>query len=401
MERFNHHFFRLCSIVAIGLVFGCSAGKRKIFTPQEMATGWGELSIYITKNTPANSPTYASRCFGYIGLTMYESIVHGYPSYHSMAGQLNELEALPLPENGAEYDWLAALNAGQALIIKRIYNQTSDENKLKVDSLEALFFDQISGEVDAEVAERSVAYGREIAEAIFEWSKTDGGHRGYLKNFDKNLKLPTGEGRWEPPLYAQSISHYPLHPHWGDNRTFLEKNSRIPTPELIPHDTTPGSPYYTQFMEVYEKDKELTQEEKEAALWWGDDPADTFTPPGHSYYIATAVLKAKNPDLIKCAETYAKMHSLNAGSGSTNMYRSGRQVLSTTMWSPVGCHFGPTRPFPHFHPGTPPMPEPLPLSSFISSVSDFRLPIALMWGAKEMSSETWTLSRGNTTPSGR
>ncbi|MEQ8530626.1 MAG: phosphoesterase, partial [Imperialibacter sp.] len=103
-----------------------------------MATGWAELSIYITKNTPSNSPTYASRCFGYIGLTMYESVVHGYPSYHSMAGQLNGLEALPIPDTGLEYDWLIALNAGQASIIKRIYNQTSDENKSKVDSLEAL-----------------------------------------------------------------------------------------------------------------------------------------------------------------------------------------------------------------------------------------------------------------------
>ncbi|MEQ8418177.1 MAG: vanadium-dependent haloperoxidase [Imperialibacter sp.] len=307
MERLTNHFFRLCSIVAIVIVCGCSAGKKKIFAPQEVATGWADLSIYITKNTPSNSPTYASRCFGYIGLTMYESVVNGYPSYHSMAGQLNGLEALPIPETGLEYDWLIALNAGQASIIKRIYNQTSDENKSKVDSLEALFFEQISDQVDSEVADRSVMYGKSVADAIFEWSTTDGGHRGYLKNFDKNLKLPTGEGRWEPPLYAQSISHYPLHPHWGDNRTFVAKNSLIPTPELIPHDTTPGSPYYTQFIEVYEKDKALTQEEKEAALWWGDDPADTFTPPGHSYYIATAVIKAKNPELIKCAETYAKM----------------------------------------------------------------------------------------------
>ena len=48
----------------------------------------------------------------------------------------------------------------------------------------------------------------------------------------------------------------------------------------------PYSQYYAQFLEVYAKNKVLTQEEKEMALFWGDDPSRTFTPPGHSYSIA-------------------------------------------------------------------------------------------------------------------
>lgn len=58
---------------------------------------------------------------------------------------------------------------------------------------------------------------------------------------------------------------------------------------------------------MYEKSKSLTREEKEAALWWGDDPGETFTPPGHSYYLASLVLKKQRPTLIKCAETYARV----------------------------------------------------------------------------------------------
>ena len=45
---------------------------------------------------------------------------------------------------------------------------------------------------------------------------------------------PVGNGKWKPPLYAQSFSHYPLHPHWGDNRTFLKQDYKIPDPKLIP-----------------------------------------------------------------------------------------------------------------------------------------------------------------------
>ncbi|MEZ4826231.1 MAG: vanadium-dependent haloperoxidase [Bacteroidia bacterium] len=286
---------------------GCESVKEKKITDQQVAISWAELDLYIAKNTPANSPTFASRGFAYLGLTMYESIVHGYSDYQSMTGQLNGLDSLPLPETGAAYDWILALNAGQAAILKNIYNQTSDENKQKIDSLEQVFYDYFSSSAqDQARVQRSVSYGRAVAEAIFEWSKTDGGHRGYLHNFDKEMVFPERPGSWKPPLYAQSFSHHPLHPHWGENRTFLKIDSEIPNPDFIPYDTTEGSPYYQQFLQVYQKEQTLTQEEKEAAIWWGDDPDVTFTPPGHSYYLATLTVKAQNPELIKIAETYAR-----------------------------------------------------------------------------------------------
>ena len=45
----------------------------------EVLTAWTSLTNYITKTIPANSPTFASRCFGYLGLTMYKPVVNGYP----------------------------------------------------------------------------------------------------------------------------------------------------------------------------------------------------------------------------------------------------------------------------------------------------------------------------------
>lgn len=299
---------RLSLSLLLLLLASCSVDEKRDYSPQQAASAWADLTLYITKNTPANSPTYASRCLGYIGLTMYESIVHGYNSHQSMAGQLNGLESLPQPEAGANYDWVLALNAGQAEILRSIYNQTSDSNKMRIDSLEEEIHRYFEPQTkDRRAVERSVTYGQSVAQAIFEWSKSDGGHRAYLKNFDKSLVHPDHPGSWKPPLYAQSFSHHPLHPHWGENRTFVPANSNLPIPEIIPYDTTKGSPYYQQFVSVYEKDMELTQKEKEIAIWWGDDPDETFTPPGHSYYIANMVIKKKNPPLIKCAETYARV----------------------------------------------------------------------------------------------
>ena len=299
----------ISTVFTVVMLTSCtiSSTKKIEIRESEVAVAWADMTLYVTQHTPSNSPTYASRALGYIGVTMYESVVHGYPDHSSLAGQLNGLHDLPKPDLQKKYNWVLALNAGQASILKKIYNQTSDKNKALIDSVENLIFNQYILNDDEEVVNRSVQFGKIVAEAIFEWSKTDGGHRGYLKNFDKSLVHPKVPGCWEPPLYGQSFSHFPLHPHWGKNRTFLESNSKLPTPEMIPYETAQGSVYYDQFMKVYEKNKILTQQEKEAALWWGDDPSDTFTPPGHSYYLGTLVLQQKNPDLIVCAETYARI----------------------------------------------------------------------------------------------
>ncbi|MDX1907395.1 MAG: phosphatase PAP2 family protein [Bacteroidia bacterium] len=302
--------FSLSGYFLIGLCLwffaGCAPRPQAPPTSTGVARAWAEMTLRVTRFTPANSPTFASRALGYIGLTMYETVVPGYPDHQSLAGQLNGLDSLP--QAPAACDWTLALNAGQAAILRHIYQQAPDSNRRQVDSLEALIYAHYARQAgDTALAARSAAWGRAVAEAIFQWSRTDSGHRGYLRNFDKTWHGPERPGSWRPPLFAQSFSHHPLHPHWGQNRTFLAQNAQIPTPEMIPYDTAKTSAYYQQFLQVYEKDKTLTQAEKEAALWWGDDPGETFTPPGHSYHLATLALRKTQPELIIWAETYARV----------------------------------------------------------------------------------------------
>lgn len=301
-------FRKLIFYVLPVLAIACGSFKKPLPQDFELTTAWANMALDITKNTPANSPTFASRCFGYIGLTMYETVVYADSSYQSVAPQLNGLGALPAPEKNAAYNWQVALNAGQAEIIRSLYIQTTDDNKRKIDSLEQHFREIYASQVQNDsVIARSVAYGKQIAQRIFEWSKTDGGHRGYLANFDKTFVFAERPGCWRPPLYAQSFSHYPLHPHWGNNRTFLPADSAMTPPEFIAYDTTPGSPYYNQFKRVYEKRKVLSQQEKEAAIWWSDDVDVTFTPPGHTYYMAVIAVKKARPGLLVCAQTFAQV----------------------------------------------------------------------------------------------
>ncbi|MDF4219976.1 phosphatase PAP2 family protein [Maribacter sp. M208] len=307
MTFFSKSKYIITFVALIVLFTSCTTKEQPKLSEKEVALEWANMTLFITRYTPSNSPTFASRAFGYTGLTMYETTVQGFPDYKSMGGQLNVFDQLPIADASKEYNWVLALNAGQSEILKNIYVQTSEENIQKIDSLEQVIYNQFTTDVDQQTAERSVAFGKKVAQIIFEWSKTDGGHRGYLKNFDKTMVHPDRPGSWKPPLFAQSFSHHPLHPHWGENRTFASKNKAIEDPKMIPYDTTPGSAYYKQFENVYLKDLELTQLEKEAAIWWGDDPDVSFTPPGHSYYFATLAVEGHDISLIETTQVYAQV----------------------------------------------------------------------------------------------
>ncbi len=287
----------------------CNLSKSKItFSENDVPVMWADMTLYITKNTPANSPTFASRAFGYTGVTMYECVVNSSPVHQSLGRQLNNLPRLPVPENNKPYNRALSLNAGQAAILRSLYIQTSKTNKIKIDSLENLIYHAIAGKLaDTAVAKRSVAYGKAVASVIFEWSKTDGGHRGYLANFDSRMAYPSHSGTWKPPFFAQQISRWPLHPHWGDNRTFLHADTNWKMPAFVPYDTTALSQCYKQFMLVYQANKNITAQQKEIALWWNDDPSETYTPPGHSYNLASTVIRTKNPGIVQAAETYARV----------------------------------------------------------------------------------------------
>jgi hypothetical protein len=272
-----------------------------------LAARWADITLNTVRNSFPNSPTYTSRCLGYTGLTMYESIVHGSLNHRSLSGQLNGLGNLPSPEAGVDYHWAIALNAGQAYILKSLYPHANTDLVAAINELESTTYLAASDTVDDIVAERSVAYGMAVAEAVFEWAKTDGGHGGYLVNFDPQYEFPTGPPYWTPPVFGQSASKLPLHPHWGNNRTFVTANSTLPIPEMVPYAVTENSACYDLFKDVYEKRKALTAEEQMIAAWWADDPTQTASPPGHSYNLATIAITTAQSDIFTAAEIYAKV----------------------------------------------------------------------------------------------
>ena len=268
----------------------------------DVATKWAALQLKLTKTTAGYTPPVAARAFGYAGVAMYEAIVPGSATQKSLVGQLQGLTSLPQPETGQIYNWALSANAAQATIMRSLYPTTKDANKASIDSLETALQLEFK-EADETINKRSAEFGKNIAEALFTWSKTDGGDAGYSSNFPASYIVPTGPGMWQPTENGLKI---PMQPYWGNVRTFVKANNELPMPKPLAYSTDTKSEVFKQYLEVYTKSKSLTQTEKEIALWWSDNPGDSFTPPGHSYNLGRIAVETSKADLAKAAETFAR-----------------------------------------------------------------------------------------------
>ncbi len=271
----------------------------------ETATAWfAELRI-LTKKTPGFTPPVAARAFGYAGVALWESVVPGVKNGKSLAGQVSALANLPTVETGKIYHWPTAANAAMAEISRKLYPTTPAAQLAQIDSLENVLSVKAAAEIDGETFDRSTTFGKQIAAAVFEWSKTDGGHEGYKSNFPASYVVPTGPGFWVPTSPTNLI---PLQPFWGENRAFVPNITSISQPKPpITYSESKTSLFYSQALEVYSVTSNLTTEQKTIAKFWSDDPGNPGTPPGHSISIASIVLVKENANLEVAAETFARL----------------------------------------------------------------------------------------------
>jgi hypothetical protein len=261
----------------------------------EVATAWFDRALALVRTTPGYSPPVASRALGYTGITLYEALLPGMPGFRSLG-----VPGVPSTGRNAAYDWSAVANAALASILRALFPTAPATELAAVDALEAgLVPSGPSG-----VLERSAARGRETATAVFEWSRSDGGHEGYLRNFPP-YTAPVGPGLWvpTPPAFLPA-----LQPFWGGNRCFaIAAGASCPPGDHPAYSANSASAFYAEAIEAYDAVNDLTPEQEAIALFWSDDPGATATPPGHSISITTHVLRAEGASLAVAAEAYAKV----------------------------------------------------------------------------------------------
>jgi len=269
----------------------------------DVANKWLTLEGDMCWKTAGFTPPVVARAYAYSSLSLYEAILPGMPQNRSLIAQLDQAPAMPKAQPGVEYYWPASANAAVAEMMRQMFKTATGVKLNRIDSLEMALNHEYEGQADAEVLNRSVAYGKSVAEAIYQWSKTDGGDEGYLKNFPATYTPPTGDGMW-----VQTGKSTALQPYWGNNRPFRKEvltQAIMPAPLVF--STDPNSDFYKEAMETYNAVKNANPEQVEIAKFWSCDPGTSATPAGHSFSIMTQVLQKKNASLALAAEAYAKL----------------------------------------------------------------------------------------------
>ena len=273
----------------------------------EKVRGYFNLLCDISKTTPGFFPPQVARAYGYVGITTYEAVVNGISGAQSLGNQLNGLTLSDLPkvETGKDYNWAICSNAALSNIILKMFGaKLSAANSNAVDSMYKANLSELSVGENTVVISRSVLYGQSLSDAIYKYSKTDGGDESYLDPFQLPYIMATDSFCWVPTGAAQ----HPVSPFWGNNRPFLTANTNnTQLSDPIPFSSMPSSGFYREAMDVYNQVLNNNQEQVEITKYWADDPFSTCTPCGHTFSVLTQLLQEDRATLEKSAVAYARM----------------------------------------------------------------------------------------------
>ncbi len=265
------------------------------------------LQCDIVRNTNGFLPTIAARGYGYLGVTAYESVVRGIPNGQSLAGQIQGMSAgsLPLPSADLKYDWALVSNKAMADMMRYMFGvNLNPDDAILIDNMEANTKAQLSAGVDADVIARSEQFGADLADAIYQVSKTDGGDESYLNPWQTPWEVPEADYCWIPT----DLQLQPLSPDWMNNRSFIAniaEDTQIGA--HIPYSSDPQSEFYAAAMEVYNQVNNNTPEQVTITEYWADDPFQTCTPTGHTFNILKQLLAESGATLEKTAVAFGMM----------------------------------------------------------------------------------------------
>ena len=293
-------------LTLICLAIGCTIGCNKpVPIPREKVAAtayssdvidkWLTLELRLFKDAKGIGNGAFARPFAYSGICAYESTD---PGVKSWKGKYNGLAGLPLTDKYKIYHWPSCVNASLAEF-NRLFFTTGNSSQVDItaiDSLEAAIQTGFGGLV-AEVADVSEGFGKSIADTIFAWSQTD----GYNQNNVLAYTPPVGPGLWAPtpPAFAKASG-----PFWGNDRPIITGSGDNAQPSApMPYSEDPKSPFYHMVNDLYTASKNLTQDQKNWALFWQDVPGPTT--PGHWMSITQQVIAQTHSHLDKASMAFA------------------------------------------------------------------------------------------------
>ncbi len=259
---------------------------------------WNETFLQVERYAAGYRPGPAPRAVAYMGLSAYEACIAGMPDFNSF----NEYWAgfkVPAADATKEYHWPLVVSASYEYLMPRFFNKVPVAQEQLIKTTAKRLNEKYKAEVSAEVYDRSVNRGKEVAEAVWEWSKTDlVGHDHFLdpfQGYDWVSKYKKA-GDWEPTFPGPGK---PMGGVWGKARTFAIKEDQKVCRKPIPYSEDPKSHLYSQAIEVYAQNTpSLSYEAEWVGEFWSDDLLNlTFSPGVRFLAIGNQVLDREKSNL--------------------------------------------------------------------------------------------------------
>lgn len=267
----------------------------------EVALDWYGQLLRLAQFTPGHTPPVVSRTFAYISCALYESVHQGMRRFESLHKVLPHFPRMRRPRRNLH--WGVVANAALAESAQLFFPKTRDELWAEISELRERYEDEFRSAAGSSFDE-SKRHGEIIAQQVFVYSRSDGADAAYDNNFPDDYIPPSGAGDWKP-----LDDQHALQPYWGENRAFTLSANDVYDPG--PHDpvfeTDSDSAFYALAVEVKNAVDDRTQEQERIALYWSDDQEISSTPPGHSFSIASQVIREQGIDLERTVEVYVKL----------------------------------------------------------------------------------------------
>jgi len=270
---------------------------------------WNTTFLRIERYADGYRPGPAPRGLAYLGLAAYEACIPGMPEYKSFSGYFPGFQ-VPAGDPNAEYNWPLVVNETYHYLIPLFFSQATQQQLNAADDMYNSNLNRLKTNVPEEVVSRSIARAREVAEAVWNYAKSDPiGHEHYLHNtegwsWQDNFKK---DGDWKP---TPPDFRLPVGGVWGKARTFsLKSEAERLCPPPLPFSEATNSEFYAEALEVYSQNTPTISFEKEwISMFWHDDFLNvTFSPACRWISVAMQVMEKENTNLRDAVVLLAKM----------------------------------------------------------------------------------------------
>lgn len=309
--RFELHRSRV--MIAFALMLAVLATPLDAFarsehtTPEAVHRLWNRMTLNLVRHTPTYSPPVASRAFAYLAVIAWEAYRAGQPELQTVTGQLNAAPTFPRRLAAANYDEAAVLHGALSAGVRTFFENTGPSGQNALESLDRKLLAAFADEVEPEMLERSLAFGKIIASTVQDWSRDDGGAQIANLGFPATYSGKSGPAAWKPTNTA-ALQQMPLLPLWGKNRPFaMDSGNACPLPAPPEYGEVAGSAFHAEALEVYTVSQALTEEQRAIARFWSDDAMLSPTPPGHWLSILMQIAERESLAIDKRLEAQLRL----------------------------------------------------------------------------------------------